>query len=103
MKQIYFSFATAILIALWLGLVHADKTITIKALTAEDLVSIKIIKNNAVLQMCATYQLKDSLGNDWGNQKFFCKNLNPTQKSALIKFIRDDVLLVAGANAQEGM
>lgn len=104
MKRIYFFLAVAILIALWLGHVDADKTVVIKNLTGADFTAIKVIVDpKGIMQMCGTYQLKDSAGVAVGNQKFYCKALTAAQKTTLITFVRDDVLLIVGANAQEGM
>ena len=87
-----------------LTLARADRTIVVKKLLDADFTVFKIIVDRVgVMQMCGTYQVKDSTRAKVGTQKFYCSSLTDAQKTTLLTFIRDDVGLVAGANTQEGL
>lgn len=81
----------------------ADKTLTIKTLTAAHLTRIVLEPAGTVLNVCATYQLKDQAGVAVGSARFFCQLLTPAQTAAFFTFLTVDAQFLLGANTNEGL
>jgi hypothetical protein len=98
-------FAVALVVLLVCALpASADKTWTIKSLTAGDFRLVHAETDAlGIVKMCGTYDLKDASGAVAVSSRTHCLVLTPTQKGAFVIFVRDTIGLILSANQAEGL